>query len=81
MVEFDLPKIDTAADGVAASSAVLMACSRGEISPSVASQVMDLIATHVRTIDVAAFEGRLTALEERQRNQQPPSSADENAPR
>jgi Family of unknown function (DUF5681) len=79
MVEFDLPKIETAADGVVASSAVLMACGRGEISPSVAGQVMDLIATHVRTIDVAAFEQRLTALEENLKKQQAPSSSDENA--
>jgi hypothetical protein len=66
-VEFDLPKIETAADAVVASSAVLAACSRGQISPTEASQVMALIATHLRTIEVAVLEEGLTTLEEKQK--------------
>jgi hypothetical protein len=66
MVEFDLPKIETAADGVVASSAVLTACSRGEISPSEANQVMALITSHVRIVDVAVLEQRVAALEKQQ---------------
>jgi hypothetical protein len=65
-VEIALPEIKTAADAVAASSAVLAACSRGDISPAEASEMMALIATHVRTIEVAAIEERMTALEEKQ---------------
>jgi hypothetical protein len=80
-VEVALPEIRSAADAVAASSALLSACGRGDISPAEASEIMALITTHVRTIDVAAFEQRLMALEENQKNQQTPSSADENAPR
>jgi hypothetical protein len=64
-VEFELPKVETAADAVAASSAVLAACSRGEISPAEASEVMALIATHVRTIEVAHLEEGMAALEEK----------------
>jgi hypothetical protein len=67
-VEIALPEIKSAADAVAASSAVLAACSRGDISPSEASEVMALIATHVRTIEVAAIEERMTALEEKQQH-------------
>jgi hypothetical protein len=64
-VEFDLPKIETAADACAASAAVLAACSRGELSPNEATEVMALISSHVRTIEVAEIEARLTALEAR----------------
>jgi hypothetical protein len=80
-VEVALPEIKSAADAVAASSVLLAACARGEISPPEASEIMALITAHVRAVDVAAFEQRLTALEENLKNQQPPSSADENAPR
>ena len=65
-VEFDLPKVETAADALAASSAVLAACSRGEISPREASEVMALIANHVRMIEVADLAARVAALEEKQ---------------
>jgi hypothetical protein len=65
-VELDLPKVQTAADALAASSAVLAACSRGEITPNEASEVMTLISTHVRMIEVADLEERLAALEKSQ---------------
>jgi hypothetical protein len=65
-VEFELPKVETAADALAASSAVLAACSRGELSTNEASEIMALISTHVRTIEVAELEARLVALEKRQ---------------
>jgi hypothetical protein len=65
-VEFDLPKIESAADARKASSAVIAACAAGELSPREASEIMGLISTHVRTIEVAELEARLTALEKRQ---------------
>jgi hypothetical protein len=66
IVEFELPKVETAADALAASSAVLAACSRGELSPNEASEIMALISTHVRTVEVAEIEERLAALEQKQ---------------
>jgi hypothetical protein len=45
---------------------VLAACSRGEISPAEASEIMALISTHVRTIEVAHLEERMAALEQKQ---------------
>jgi hypothetical protein len=61
-VEFELPKIESAADARAASAAVLAACAGGELSPSEASEIMALISTHVRTIEAAAeLEARLAA--------------------
>jgi hypothetical protein len=65
-VEFELPKIETAADALKASSAVIMACAAGELSPHEATEIMGLISTHVRTIEVAELEARLTAVEKRQ---------------
>jgi Family of unknown function (DUF5681) len=64
-VEFDLPTIETAADARAGSAAVLAACSRGELSPNEATEVMALLSSHVRTIEVAELEMRVTALEDR----------------
>jgi len=64
-VEFELPKIESAADAVKASSAVLSACAAGELSPREASEIMGLISTHVRTIEVVEFEARVAALEKK----------------
>jgi Family of unknown function (DUF5681) len=62
-VEFELPKIESAADAVKASSAVISACAAGELPPREASEIMGLISTHVRTIEVAELEARIAALE------------------
>jgi hypothetical protein len=62
-VEFAIPEIKTATDAHSASSAIIAACSRGELSPSEASDVMSLISMHVNTIKAAEFEERLCALE------------------
>jgi Family of unknown function (DUF5681) len=65
-VEFELPKIESAADAVKASSAVIAACAAGELSPHEARQIMELISTHVRTIEVAELEARVAVLEKKQ---------------
>ena len=62
-VTFELPKIGTAADALEASSAILAACADGNLSPGQAAEIMDLIATHVRTLEVTEIETRLSALE------------------
>ena len=62
-VEFELPKIESAADARKASSAVISACAAGELSPHEATEIMGLISTHVRTIEVAELEARVDALE------------------
>jgi hypothetical protein len=65
--KFELPKIVTASDARAASTALFAALSRGEISPSEATQVMGLLTSHVRLVDSADLEPRVTALEEERR--------------
>jgi hypothetical protein len=62
-VEFELPKIENAADLREASSAVISACAAGELSPHEASEVMGLISTHVHAIEVGELEARVAALE------------------
>ena len=62
-VEFELPKIESAADSRKASSAVIAACAAGELSPHEASEIMGLIWTHVDTTEVAELEARVDALE------------------
>jgi hypothetical protein len=62
-VEF---KVESAADSIKASSAVLAACAAGELSPHEASQIMELISIHVRVIEVAELEVRVAALEKKQ---------------
>jgi hypothetical protein len=63
-VAFELPaRIESAADAVKASSAVLAECAAGTLSPSEASQIMALISTHVRVLEVSEIEGRVAALE------------------
>ena len=70
-VAFDLPKIESAADAVAASSAVLQGCAAGILAPDEAADVMSLIATHVRAIELHQIEAGLSTLEAAKRNSQP----------
>jgi len=68
---FEMPKIETAADAAKASSAVLAACAAGDLLPSEAAEVMDLVATHIRTLELTEIEARLTAVEKTLKGQQP----------
>jgi hypothetical protein len=63
---FDLPPIESIADAVAASRAVLEACSKGRLSPSDATSIVGLISRHVRILELAEIEARLSALEKEQ---------------
>jgi Family of unknown function (DUF5681) len=62
-VVFDLPKIEGATDALNASSAVLKACAAGTLSPGEAVEIMGLISTHVRVLEMTDIEARLIALE------------------
>ena len=64
-VEFELPKIESAADADKASLAVITACAAGELSLHEANQIMGLISTHVRAIEVAE-EARAAVREKKQ---------------
>jgi len=62
-VAFELPNIETIADARAASSAVLAACAEGSLTPREAADVMALIETLLKTLELTEIEARLTALE------------------
>jgi hypothetical protein len=63
-VAFELPaKIETAADAVQASSLVLKACAAGNLSPGEAAEIMNLISSHIRLLEVTEIQTGLTALE------------------
>jgi hypothetical protein len=70
-VEFNLPKMESAADAVAGSSAVLESCAAGILSPGEAADVMGLIATHLRAIELAQIETGMAALENSRKGTQP----------
>ena len=58
--------LESAADALKASSAVIAACAAGELSPHEATEIMGLISTHVRAIEVGELEARVAALEKKQ---------------
>lgn len=64
-VSFDLPKIESAADAVAAQSAILSAVANGDITPGEAAEVSKLIDGFVKTIELTEIDERLKRLEGR----------------
>lgn len=64
-VSFELPKIESAADAVAAQSAILSAVANGEITPGEAAEVSKLIDGLVKAIELTEIDERLKRLEGR----------------
>jgi Family of unknown function (DUF5681) len=64
-VVLDLPKIETAADVVAALSAITSAVASGHISPEEGEAYASLVETTRRAIETSELQQRLEALEER----------------
>ena len=62
-IAFDLPKIESAAEALSASSAVLASCAAGVLSPRDAAEIMGLVSTHMHMLELTDIEARLTALE------------------
>jgi hypothetical protein len=62
-VSFDLPPIKSAADTVAASSALLDAVAAGEVTPDEAGRVMALLTAHKSLVEAGDLEARISALE------------------
>ncbi|MBU2342197.1 MAG: hypothetical protein KKE77_13270 [Alphaproteobacteria bacterium] len=63
-VSFTLPTIESAADAVAASSALLVAVAAGEVTPDEAGRVMALLTAHKTLVETGDLETRIAALEE-----------------
>lgn len=64
-VSFELPRIKTAADTVAASTALLDAVAAGEVTPDEAGRVMALLTSHRALVETGDLEQRIAALEAR----------------
>lgn len=62
-VQFPLPRMTTAHDAAQAAGAVLQAVSEGDLTPSEGAQVMGLVDSYRRTLEVTELEARLVALE------------------
>jgi uncharacterized protein DUF5681 len=62
-ISFELPKIETAADAANASAALIAECAAGNVSSSEATEIMALISSHVRVLEVMELEARVIALE------------------
>ena len=64
-VQFSLPRMANASDAAQAAGAVLEAVSMGELTPTEGAQVMGLVDSYRRTLEVTELEARLVALEGR----------------
>lgn len=62
-VQFDLPRMGSAADAAKAAGAVLDAVACGDLTPIEGAQIMGLIETYRRTLETSDIEARLVALE------------------
>lgn len=62
-VQFSLPRMTTAHDAALAAGAVLEAVSMGDLTPTEGAQVMGLVDSYRRTLEVTELEVRLSALE------------------
>jgi hypothetical protein len=62
-VQFKLPQMTSARDAAEAAAAVLEAVSLGDLTPTEGAQVMGLVDSYRRTIEVTELEARVAALE------------------
>jgi len=63
VVKFSMPTMSNALDAAEAAGSVLRAVSEGELTPTEATRVMDLIDSYRRTLELTEIEERLLALE------------------
>lgn len=62
-VSFEMPPIETVADTVAASSAVLAAVAAGDVTPDEGGRIMALLSAHLGILETGQMEARIAALE------------------
>jgi F0F1-type ATP synthase gamma subunit len=62
-VELDLPPLGTAADSVEAAATIVAAAAAGELTPSEAADIANVVDIYVRALATQAFEERLAKLE------------------
>ena len=62
-VQFALPEMEKAGDAVGASAAIVEAVSGGVLTPSEAGELVKIVESYARTLQVSDFEARLERLE------------------
>lgn len=62
-VPFELPAMECADDAAKAAATVLVSVSDGDLTPAEGAQIMGLIETYRRTLEITELEARITALE------------------
>ena len=62
-VQFTLPQMICASDAAEAAGAVLQAVSEGDLTPTEGAQVMGLVDSYRRTLEITELEARVAALE------------------
>ena len=65
-VPFALPKLETAADAVKASAALVEAVASGDLTPSEAGELSKLVEGFTRAADLHDIQARLERLEQQQ---------------
>jgi hypothetical protein len=63
-VTLDLPPLDKVADTVAATSAIVAAVAAGDLTAAEAADLAKVVDVHAQALAIAAFEERLTRLEQ-----------------
>jgi hypothetical protein len=64
-VSVDMPKIETAGDGLKAIATILDAVARGNLTPGEAGDVVRVVEAFTRSSETIALEARIAALEQR----------------
>ena len=62
-VQFKLPQMTSARDAAQVAAAVLQAVSEGDLTPTEGAQVLGLVDSYRRTLEVTELEARVAALE------------------
>lgn len=62
-IEFELPPMTTPADAVKAAATIAAAVADGELTPSEAADLSQLVANYVKAIESTEIEARLQRLE------------------
>jgi hypothetical protein len=62
-VQFSVPPLSSASDAANAMAALLAGVAAGQLTPNEASEMSNLVANFVKTLDVTTLEQRIEALE------------------
>ena len=64
-MQFQLPRLETAADAVAAINAIAEGIARGELSESEAASANAVVNTFMKSLELVDYERKFAALEEK----------------